>query len=113
MWLLSSFIIKSIKWKPLKLDELSKSAAGGPSATEDQSQVSEDVIQNEKNQTYAQSFSEFTYIVDRIWLLETIHTLRIELIQTLLLSQSIPLKGYGSTQEVIDSQHCTWLKSLS
>ena len=44
----TDFIGEELSLNPLKLDELSKSAAGGPSATEDQSQVSEDVIQNEK-----------------------------------------------------------------
>ena len=39
-----------------------------------------------------------TYSVDRQWRLESIHTLRIESIYTLLLSWSIPLNGYGSTQ---------------
>ena len=56
----TDFIGEELSLNPLKLDELSKSAAGGPSATEDQLQVSEDVIQNEKNKfkktlTYAQS----------------------------------------------------------
>ena len=44
----TDFIGEELSLNPLKLDELSKSAAGGPSATEDQSQVSEDVIRNEK-----------------------------------------------------------------
>ena len=64
----TDFIGEELSLNPLKLDELSKSAAGGPSATEDQLQVSEDVIQNEKIKfkktlTYAQSSLECTYMI--------------------------------------------------
>ena len=63
----TDFIGEELSLNPLKLDELSKSAAGGPSATEDQLQVSEDVIQNEENKfkktlTYAQSSIVYMYI---------------------------------------------------
>ena len=48
---------------------------------------------------------QLLYSVDRQWCLESIHTLRIESMHTLLLSRSIPLKGYGLTQDVIDGPH--------
>ena len=47
------------------------------------------------------------YSLERQWHLELIHTLRIELIHTLLLSRSIPFYiRDGSTQEVIDGPYC-------
>ena len=69
------------------------------------------IFQKTKQRVISFFFSDYvsTYLqcsVDHQWHLESIHTFRIESIHTLLLSRTIPLKGYGSTQDVIDGPHC-------
>ena len=49
-------------------------------------------------------------LVDPYPFIETIHTLRFESIHTLLVRAWIDsIKGYGSTQDIIDGPHCTYI----